>query len=263
MQDGQGNGSARYGGQGLGGVSQFAADVVARLVAGAVNISGPLRDDLIERFMMVVVKHDAGGFDSLKPDLRRARISPATFADRYVPEIARRLGKAWEDDRMSFAEVTMGSARLQAILREIGADWAADEGVGGPGDGATVLMVVPPGEQHTLGVFVLIGQLRRRGISVCLRIGPSDADLRALLAERTFDGAMVSIATPEKVDICQNLLKTLKDATTGRLPVALGGAAIGLLGGKANLIGADVVTNDVNSAMFALGLTTAAMRLGG
>jgi MerR family transcriptional regulator, light-induced transcriptional regulator len=201
-----------------------------------------------------VVDPSVGGFDELKSDLRRAHISPATFADRYVPEIARRLGQAWEDDTMSFAEVTMGSARLQAILRELGSDWIADDGKRGASDGATVLLILPPGEQHTLGVFVLIGQLRRRGISVCLRIGPSDSDLRALLAERTFDGAMVSIATPEKLAVCQKLLITLKEMTTGRLKVAIGGAAIKELGDDANLIGADIVTNDVTIATKALGM---------
>jgi MerR family transcriptional regulator, light-induced transcriptional regulator len=204
-----------------------------------------------------------GRFEAIKPDLRRARISPTLFADRYIPEIARRLGRGWEDDTMSFAQVTMGASRLQAILREIGADWVADQGVGytAQGDRSTVLMLVPTGEQHTLGVFVLIGQLRRRGVSVCLRIGASNDDLRTLLGERSFDGAMISVATPEKLPICRELLRTLKEVTTGRLHVAIGGAALQALGDEAKTIGADVVTNDLTTAMLGLGMTNAALQI--
>jgi MerR family transcriptional regulator, light-induced transcriptional regulator len=263
MQDGQGNGVGRLSGRTSGGVAQFAFDVVARLVAGDATTTGPLRDDLVERFSWAVIDPELGRFEAMKPDLRRARISPTLFADRYVPEIARRLGKGWEDDTMSFAQVTMGASRLQAILREIGADWVADQGIshGASGDRATVLMIVPAGEQHTLGVFVLIGQLRRRGVSVCLRIGPSEDDLRTLLGERQFDGAMISVATPEKQAACRTVLKLLKDVTTGRLHVAVGGAALTALGDKADMIGADVVTNDLTTAMMAMGMTQAAMQI--
>jgi MerR family transcriptional regulator, light-induced transcriptional regulator len=263
MQDGQSNTSGRMGRQVSGGVAQFAFEVVARLVSGDVATMGPLREDLIERFSWAVIDPEMGRFDAMKPDLRRARISPTLFADRYIPEIARRLGRGWEDDTMSFAQVTMGASRLQAILREIGADWIADQGSGytPTGDRSTVLLVVPQGEQHTLGVFVLIGQLRRRGVSVCLRIGPSDDDVRSLLGERSFDGAMISIATPQKLPICRVLVKTIKEVTTGRLHVAVGGAALRELGEEAHVIGADVVTNDLTAAMFGLGMTTAAMQI--
>jgi MerR family transcriptional regulator, light-induced transcriptional regulator len=263
MQDGQGNGTGRLSGQTSGGVAQFAFDVVARLVAGDATTTGALRDDLVERFSWAVIDPELGRFDAMKPDLRRARITPTLFADRYVPAIARRLGKGWEDDTMSFAQVTMGASRLQAILREIGADWVADQGPGPGlgGDRATVLLILPAGEQHTLGAFVLIGQLRRRGVSVCLRIGPSEDDLRVLLNERHFDGAMISLATPERQASCRSMLKILKDVTTGRLHVAVGGAALSALGDKAHMIGADVVTNDLTTAMMAMGLTQAAMRI--
>lgn len=263
MQDGQDSGSSRFDSHVSGGVAQFAFEVVARLVAGDVTATGTLREDLIERFSWAIIDPEFGRFDAMKPDLRRARISPTLFADRYIPEIARRLGRGWEDDTMSFAQVTMGASRLQAILREIGADWVADQGAvaTSSAERSTVLMIVPQGEQHTLGVFVLIGQLRRRGVSVCLRIGPTDDDIRELMGDRSFDGAMISVATPDNLARCERLLKTIKDVTTGRLQVAIGGAALRELGEKARMIGADVVTNDLTTAMLGLGMTQAAMHI--
>jgi MerR family transcriptional regulator, light-induced transcriptional regulator len=251
MQDGQDNGPNERALRGLGGVAQFAADVVARLVDRDSLPETSLREELIERFMTAVVCPDIGSLDALKSDLRRARLSATTFADRYIPEVARRLGQAWVDDCMSFADVTMGSARLQAILREIGADWAAD---GRTDDRGTVLLIIPAGEQHTLGALVLMGQLRRRGVSVCLRIGPSEADLRNLLAQRGFDGALVSGAQAAMLPVCTMLVRLLKDLTTGRMPVAVGGAMLGLLPQPLHIAQADAVTNDLTDALVALGM---------
>lgn len=261
MQDGYSTRAGRQFLQGTGGVASFAADVVARLVSGEVNMTAALREDLIERFMHAVVNADLTDFEALKPDLRRARISPATFSDRYVPEIARRMGVAWENDTMSFAEVTMGASRLQAILRQIGADWVADGSRTAEAGHATVLLIVPSGEQHTLGVFVLLGQLRRRGISVCLRISPTEGDLRALFADRTFDGAMVSLATAEKFAAACAVMKLLKTLTGGQLPIALGGAGLQDVPSTPPDGCVDIMTNDLSAAIAALGLTGLPMRV--
>jgi MerR family transcriptional regulator, light-induced transcriptional regulator len=258
MQDGQSSEAGRqFMRASSGGVVAFAADVVARLMKGEVSMTLPLREDLIDRMMHAVVNSDMTDFEALKPDLRRARISPIVFADRYLPEIARRLGKAWEDDRMTFAEVTMGASRLQAILRQIGAGPFADDGAADDGGWATLLLIVPQGQQHTLGAFVLLGQLRRRGISVCLRVGPTDDDLRALISQRSFDGAMVSLALPEQLEATCAMLRMLKQQTAGRLPVALGGAALLLASIKVPEDCADIVTNDLSTAITALGLGVA------
>lgn len=253
MQDGQSPRSGRQFLRASGGVSSFAADVVARLVKGDVSMTATLREDLIEKFMQAVVKSDLTDFNALKPELRRARISPIVFSDRYLPEIARRLGKAWEDDALSFAEVTMGTARLQAILRQIGAGWSADSGVVESGQSA-VLLIVPPGQQHTLGAFVLLGQLRRKGVSVCLRVSPSDADLRALLSTRRFHAAMISLALPEKLEDARSMMRSLHAMTGNQLPIALGGAALSIAPEPMAAPEAVILTNDLTLAIAALGL---------
>ncbi len=46
--------------------------------------------------------------------------------DGYIPECARRLGRAWEEDRMSFAAVTLGVGRLQHLLHLLAQNATAD-----------------------------------------------------------------------------------------------------------------------------------------
>lgn len=260
MQDSLNRGFTQGSERVLGGVSQFAADVVARLVAREGTASGPLRDGLVDQMIAAVSRPGSAGFDALRPELRRARISATALADLYIPEVARRLGKAWEDDSMSFAEVTIGTARLQAILREIGAGWVADTSAGGKA-GQTLLLVVPAGEQHTLGAMVLAGQLRRRGISVGLKVGPGSEDVLQLLHTRRFDGAMLSVACVEKLESTAALVKTLKRETGGAMPVAVGGAVLLREGNVTISHEADIQTNNIEEALQALGLNEAPTRV--
>jgi methylmalonyl-CoA mutase cobalamin-binding subunit len=237
----------------IGGVTQFAAEVVARLVQRDQSEETGLREVLVERFIAAVSSHDPEAFEILKPELRRARVSATAVADLYIPEVARRLGAAWEADCLSFAAVTMGVARLQAILREIGAGWAADRE--GAVDGPVLLLVLPQGEQHTLGAMVLAGRLRRMGISVSMRIAPTPGELAEFVADRTFDGALVSIACNERLDTCRKLVKTLKESSKGALKVAVGGAIIDASENVMRSTGADMVTNDILSALAMMGVT--------
>ena len=236
-----------------GGITQFAADVLARLVARDGEVARVLREPLVLALMAAVRTSNLNVLGSLKPDLKRARVSPEVFAECYIPEVARRLGLEWEYDTASFAEVTMGVARLQAILREMGGCWAAD----GYADAlsGTMLLILPAQEQHTLGAMVVAGWLRRRGISVCLRIAPTEAELGALLAGHRFDGAMISVAANERLEVCAKLVKTLKNKTNGGLQVAVGGAVLERYEDVATVTGADIVTNDLSAVVQAFGLT--------
>lgn len=231
----------------LTGVSQFAAEVVARLVARDPGEDTGPREDVLQRFMAAIASTDPLAFEELKPELKRARITAALLADVYIPEVARRLGQAWMDDCASFAEVTMGVARMQAILREIGSAWIAD--ASGQVDGPTLLVVLPIGEQHTLGAMVLAGQLRRLGVSVSMQIAPSVADLGAYVAARRFDGAMISVAGDGALETCAKLIKIIKSSSVTPIKVAVGGALLETGNDLLQLTGADVVTNDIEYAL--------------
>ena len=251
MQDGNFTADGLRGTTG-GGISQFAVDVVARLVSREMSPAAPLRETVVQALTAAVLASDADPLATIRPDMRRARITRDMLADHYIPEVARRLGTDWEEDRASFVAVSIGVARLQAMLRRLGSDWAADDA--DRSGHATVLLIVPSSEQHTLGAMVIAGWLRRRGISVCLRVAPTRAELLALLARRRFDGAMISVACNEKLDLCVDLVRTLKTETDTPLRVAVGGAVLGRGEDVAAATGADIVTNDLSLAIEEIGL---------
>lgn len=233
-------------------VMQFAADVVARLIAKDEEVSADIRRGFFDSFVTAVTSLEPVSFESLKAELKRARITAEMLADDYIPAAARQMGEMWHKDQISFTSVSIGTARLQALLHEIGTNWHADA-VRGAAAG-TVLLVLPEGEQHTLGACVLASQLRRRGISVGICIGPNVSDLRHMVRKRHFDGVMVSLGSQENLDVCYSLVKTIRDAVGEGVRIAVGGAILEKEKDLAARLGADVATSDAAVALAALGL---------
>ncbi len=234
------------------GVSHFAAQVVSYLADRSAKTMPEPRESLGLGLIAASLSGTKSAFAELLTEVKRARISLAALADVYIPLAARRMGQAWHDDEMSWLDVTIGVGRLQSLLREIGTAWVADQ-AGDAGHG-TVMFIVPDREQHTLGPMVATGQMRRYGVSVCLRIAPSFGELRELLATRHFDGVMISVATKEKLQTLSKMVDCLKSAATRPVPVIVGGAVMAKVEDPASSIGADFSSNDVGAALETMGL---------
>lgn len=251
MQDGNFSVDGLRGLTGVG-IARFAVDVVARVAAREATTRIALKDPLVDAMLAASQSADPLALSRLRSDFRRARVSNEVLADHYIPEVARRLGRGWEEDWASFAQVSIGSARLQALLRDIGAAWNAD-GAERQG-GSTALLIVPGNDQHTMGAFAVSGLLRRYGTSVCLRIAPTPDQLAELLAQRRFDAAMISAACSETLDVCPALVKTLREETSNAMPIALGGSVLERETNFGAVSKVDIVTNDLPKAVSTLGL---------
>jgi MerR family transcriptional regulator, light-induced transcriptional regulator len=251
---------SRYAGDRVGGVTDFASDVVALLLSRGAERPAILDESLLRSFMDAVMSGSVHGLEDLRAEFRRLSITPGVLQDLYIPEAARRFGSAWLADEMSFCDVTIGSSRLQAILHDIAGIFSRENrDVSG---GAVVLVVVPAQAQHTLGGLTLAGQLRRRGVSVCLQIGPTDAELRDLVQNRRFDGAMISVATQAEADRLSSIVNVLKADTKRTLPVAIGGSGIVEYKDQIAASGADIVTCDLNKAVDFMGVAILRPRTG-
>jgi MerR family transcriptional regulator, light-induced transcriptional regulator len=244
-------------------VVRFASRVVALLASRADVDALPLREDMLQLLEAACHDDDPGRLPLVLSEFRRNRIPAAVLADRYIPDVARRLGAAWLDDSLSFAEVSMGAARLQGVLREVGALWGADAPAGADGvakgracEAGSVLLIVPGGEQHTLGAMVAMGRLRRLGVSVCLRFAPTKAELAHLLQDRVFDGVFLSLSCSGGIEVCRRLVTAIRTIAGPDLPVIIGGAIMGLEADVAGRTGADAATDDLEAGLRACNLLT-------
>jgi MerR family transcriptional regulator, light-induced transcriptional regulator len=236
---------------GDGDVVNFSGQIMAMLATRSTAVN-PLREAFVRLLVQAAVAESDAAMATLLKDLRRQRVSVVALADQYIPAAARCMGLAWLEDRMSWADVSLGSARLQVVLRDIGSGWSAD--LAELPHGGSVLLVVPAHEQHTLGAMVLVGQLRRLGVSVCLRMAPDRSELRQVLQAGRFDGVMISAACHETLETAEALVATIRHLGHGNAPVILGGAIVGRPGVEVTCMGADAVTSDLFAALQVCGL---------
>lgn len=187
---------------------------------------------------------DPGARRAALNHLRSEGVPSEDICDVYVPAIARRMGEAWMQNALSFAEVSIATARLQAVLHDVGPPCTAGSG------SRSVAVVVPEGEDHTLGAIVLTQQLRRRGLSVRLHVRRAARELVDLLAESDASAIFVSLSSPENIGPVGDLISDLRRSRAAIPPIIVGGSI--MLTGEAPLdevIGADLVTCDIDAAL--------------
>jgi MerR family transcriptional regulator, light-induced transcriptional regulator len=233
-------------------VSHFASQVVSILADRTSRSATKMREPVVAGLIAASLAGTKDAFADLLSELRISRISLAALSDLYIPLAAARMGEDWEKDEMSWLEVSVGVSRLQSLVREIGSAWVADQAADS-GFGS-ILLIVPDREQHTLGPMVAMGQMRRFGVSVCLRIAPTANELRSLVAARDFDGVMISVATQEKLESVAKTVKFLKSIVTKSTPIVVGGAVMAKVEDPAACTGADISSNDIGAALEAIGL---------
>lgn len=228
-------------------IAIFAARVLDVLVDRSRRTSSTLRPDLVLALADGMVTPDGDRVEETLAAFRRACISPEAMADTYIPAAARHLGLHWASDQLCFAEVTIATARLQALVRAIGTRWGGDP-VHLPGR-RSVLMIVPGAEHHTLGAVVATGQMRRMGLSVCLRLGPERSEVIDLLRSRVFDVAMLSIGHGERLEVSRKLVDTLRTFGPRGMPILAGGAVLAARTDVVARTGVDYVTHDLGEAL--------------
>jgi MerR family transcriptional regulator, light-induced transcriptional regulator len=234
------------------GVIDFASWVVALLAARKSSADTAMRSDLLAAFRLAAIDESPAALEVFLRDLVRQKVSAASVADLYIPALARQLGDDWLEDRVSFMEVTLASSRMQAMLRAIGAAWTAD--LAGPRHPATLLLIVPAHEQHTLGAMVLLGQLRRMGVSVRLSVAPETAELRGLLSAGQYDAVLISASSMARLaDLRAVVQEVRRHGPRGQI-VAVGGHILQSGVDVAAATGADLATCDPATVFEACGI---------
>lgn len=157
-------------------------------------------------------------------DLIASGIKPTVIADHYIPAVARILGDQWCIDQLSFADVTIGSARLQAMLRSLGPNWSG-ENASKPGP-ASILLIVPEDVHHTLGALVLGGQLRRKGVSVKLVLSAKNQDIANWIKLSTYDAVFISSSRGESLESLRRIVDVVRNAASTAPPIVVGGSIL-------------------------------------
>lgn len=160
---------------------------------------------------------------------------------------ARDLGDQWTRDELSFVDVTVALARMHLLLH----DFSKSERANADPQRASVVLANAPTEQHAFGLSVVAKVFEFEGWSVTggssLQAGP---ELDELVANRSFDIAGISAATPENALALKPRIESLRNASSNPdIAIIVGGGGFAENPELFQKIGADDVAADANEAV--------------
>lgn len=199
--------------------------------------------DPVDLLLRAVLDADATRRRLLLHRLAARGADAGVVIDRLIPAAARRLGELWSSDRMGFAEVSLASAGLQGLVRELTPPPL------GAADAPLVAVVVRAGETHTLGATVAAARLRRAGASVMLLMGRSDEEVAEAVRGDDLSSVCLSASSRDDLPALARLVRQIRATTRARL--LLGGSILleGEPGALRGAAGVDDVCADPEAAL--------------
>lgn len=208
-----------------------------------------------ERLRDAAAESESNPVPQVIAEMTAAGISPEVIATIYIPHAARQMGDDWCDDTLSFARVTIGTARLQSSLRTLGTDWASHGYAGEQNPNGGVTIIIAKDSYHTLGAMVLCGQLRRIGLSVRLAMGATTQELRSIFETTAFDVALISASEAESLESLRECVDVIRQSASVCPPIIIGGTVLDQDADVKAVTGADYITKDPFEALELCGIT--------
>ncbi|MEP7065076.1 MAG: cobalamin-dependent protein [Gemmatimonadota bacterium] len=204
-------------------------------------------DAQLQHFVQLVLGPDESNVASYVTTLQSQGLTvEAIYLDLLAPT-ARVLGEMWSDDACEFADVTIGVGRLQVVLRSLSQlfvrDSAQSELTG------RVLLACLPGEQHSLGLFMVAEFFVRDGWGV--HVGPpmAEAELMAELSGAWYDVVGFSVSCDSRIDHLKREIRRVRRASKNRnVRILVGGRAFNDDAALLGRVGADATAASAASA---------------
>lgn len=206
-----------------------------------------VRQFVLDHLVRAILSRTVFDAGLLLDEMRGHRLSVDAVIDLYIPQAACVLGQSWVDDDISFADVTVGALRLQSLLGEASRQTLIDL----PTDETRlqVLVVLPQGEQHFLGINVVAAQLRRMGCEVSVSFDETLGSLSARVLKELPDLVMISCARRETLETVMETVQVIRTATNTGPVIALGGAVLDEADDLKKVTGVDIVTKTAKDAV--------------
>lgn len=164
-------------------VEALASDIVRRLASTIPNIPRfeevVVTEESVATFCDAIVQPKPTAALRFIEERRAEGLTRQGVYLGYICAAARRLGEGWDENRLSFLEVTVGTGHLYALMRALRAE-APSAGLAFDARRCALFATVP-GEDHGIGITVAADLFRDAGWGIDLQIGTDHDDLMAHL----------------------------------------------------------------------------------
>ena len=200
---------------------------------------GMLDDEEINRITQLLLSTEDGAFELAITVLKTHGVSINYIVLDLIPTIARRLGKQWEDDTLSFAEVSIGVNRLERVIHKLDYLFQVTQ-LEKRGD-HSILISVFPESQHSLGTLILSNYFIHSGWRV---YRPENTSLKSIsreLESNKHDAIAISISCDEQLERLPNTISALREKSKNpKIIVLIGGPLYNKAPAKFDHIKADI-----------------------
>ncbi len=229
----------------LNSPSMIEGEQLRKLAFGALHLLCEEKNQLARHNLNAIYHVAVFGDDFAWSELVHGNTSKASWLETIIPEIAQLLGQDWLDDRLSFAQVTLASSRLQQAARACATHYRKDFFVSGARP--TALIIVPPSCDHTLGAVTMASLLLARGIHATTMLRARQEDVRQKIATHDFDGVFLSWSYPESLENAQKWIVKLKSVCGSTTRFGVGGTLLAI-DNETSIPDADLCGNEIEDA---------------
>lgn len=168
------------------------------------------------------------------------------YLDLLAPA-ARELGDLWTQDLASFSDVTIGTGRLQQIMRHL--SQRLGEEAEHATDGRRALLLPAPGEQHTFGITMVADFFAREGWEVVGGSARPGLDPVRLVASEWFDVVGFSLGHVARFEALAMMVSRIRQESRNRsIGILAGGPALSEHPELVERLGADATALDGRQA---------------
>ncbi len=216
-------------------LSDFLAETA--LVALAEGHDVKSRPLIARHFARVLMEDSALNADILVGNLLEQGVPLDRIISQYIPEVARLLGKQWEDDEISFSQVTHACGHLLKLLHDLGSPRPLHRV---PAlDRPRALLLRPDAETHFLGLMIVASQLRQEGWLIKLDLTGDIDKIAQTLKTDTFDFVGITLGTKRASHSAEALIRRVRGAVP-KARIALGGKINETEPGLSRELGVDI-----------------------
>ena len=139
-----------------------------------------------------------------------------------IPEIARKLGKHWEEDSLSFADVSIGVNKLERVIYKL--DYLFQANQLERQQNKSIFVSGCPGSQHSLGTLIFANFLTFSGWQVHR---PNKVNIDCMVEgveSKNHQALAISVATNEQLEQLPYLISLLRQKSKNpKIIVLIGG----------------------------------------
>lgn len=231
-------------------INAVEAEVIPRLLlARSRRRQAALRPTMtdIERICGFALDRDVTGATEYVAGLAAAGIPLDAIYLQLLGPSARLLGDMWEQDRVSFVDVTVGLCTLHQILFRLAVE---DDASGAMAEAPGSALFAPvPGETHVFGTLIVAKMFARAGWNCWTELGESREALIALQEDNGFELVGLSMSCDRHAESLRATVAALRGAACPPRTIFVGGPAFHRAPGLASEVGADALANDPSQAI--------------